>query len=131
MKVNGEVRNYIEKKVRKSFASQYAPIDAEIKKEQKRWNDLQDVLKQKLVSIILAEYDDDNAPAQAEFSVFCADGYRRYWQPQVISDLNDKRYAINEKVNEVVDDICLELSLGGTKADIEKLLDQYCPKEEE
>ena len=125
MRVSKTVREYIEKQV----ASKFPKTEEELNFEQlsnlvNRANDEYDKrmsqLKDKVVAELMEEY---NFPQQ----VLCKNngiGYNQFttWNTQAKQDSDTARRVREKAVQEKIDDIIVTLELGGTKADLEKML---------
>lgn len=125
MRVSKTVREYIEKQV----ASKFPKTEEELNYEQlsnlvnlanQEYDKRMSQLKDKVVAELMEEY---NFPQQ----VLCKNssiGYNQFttWNTQVKQDSDNARRVREKAVQEKIDDIIVTLELGGTKADLEKML---------
>ena len=125
MRVSKTVREYIEKQV----ASKFPKTEEELNYEQLsnlvnlanlKYDEKMSQLKDKVVAELMEEY---NFPRQ----VLCENyriGYQQFssWNTQARQDSDNARRVREKAVQEKIDDIIVTLELGGTKADLEKML---------
>lgn len=125
MRVSKTVREYIEKQV----ASKFPKTEEELNYEQlsnfvnlanQKYDERMLQLKDKVVAELMEEY---NFPRQ----VLCENhriGYQQFssWNTQARQDSDNARRVREAAVCEKIDDIIVTLELGGTKADLEKML---------
>ena len=125
MRVSKTVREYIEKQV----ASRFPKTEEELNYEQlsnlvdlanEEYDKRMSQLKDKVVAELMEEY---NFPQQ----VLCKNnsiGYHQFttWSTQAKQDSDNARRVRETAVREKIDDIIVSLELGGTKADLERML---------
>ena len=125
MRVSKTVREYIEKQV----ASKFPKTENELNYEQlsnlvnlanQEYDERMLQLKDKVVAELMEKY---NFPRQ----VLCEShriGYQQFssWNTQARQDSDNARRVREKAVQEKIDDIIVTLELGGTKADLEKML---------
>ena len=122
MRVSRLVKAYIVREVSKKFETAAKPLQ-EIRDKQDK--ECQAELKELLTEMnergkaILAKYP--------ELEIFCGHNAvfdMRYLSYKCTTELHQKITDLNKKKLQTIDDILISLELGGTKADLEKMLNE-------
>lgn len=132
MRVSKTVREYIEKQVQIRLEPKY---EAEKKLAKEREAAVEELRLGASDAAIAAytKYLDEHLPAVADFAKLCENGfpmtcYRR--DAIILSNHNDINSVyqwssrMRSEAKETVENIIVELELGGTKADLERLLNE-------
>lgn len=132
MKVTKLIREYVEDSVAKKFDPAFEALDAKSKVEEKR-------------KAISAFRDEMRAYLQAEFTKAFGDWYSEASASPISSisvsipwvletrfieaeEIETARSALKKQQEQAVKDILIELELGATKADLDKLLSAVNPR---
>lgn len=132
MRVSKTVREYIEKQVRIRLESKYK---TEKKLAEEQENIVGDILEGAAVAAEAAykHYMDEHFPAIADFAELNEGCYLcSFYRSSAISIKNRNDISsihgwhkrMKNEVNEIMENIIVELELGGTKADLERLLNE-------
>lgn len=125
MKVTNEIRSYVQKKVNALYEEKRNEAQAKIDQENEKIAATMDLVKAE-VALALNERFGDSVEAKD----ITIDVSRRsygggfYYQSPKFKDLVNERESITTAAIEKTDDIIAELALGGTKADIDRLLEE-------
>ena len=125
MRVSKTVREYIEKQVwakypkteRELYAEQISELVNQARKEH---NERLEKMKKELADEIVAKYGltEEMGKQDSSYHDYVFFTYNSPIQCRANTDKEERRKAVNQKI----DDIIVTLELGGTKADLEKML---------
>lgn len=126
MRVSKVVREYIEKQVNARYPKTENEIRAEqvrdlVNKANQEITELIDTAKREIANQIIAEYGLTEEMGKQEEKSYQDYKFNTWNSPIEIkanTDKQNRRQAVNQKI----EDIIVTLELGGTKADLEKML---------
>jgi flagellar biosynthesis component FlhA len=126
MRVSKTVREYIEKQV----CARYPKSENELKAEQikdlvnqanQEMTELMDKAKREISNQIIAKYgltEEMGEQSQSAYQDYKFNNFNSPLEIKANTDRQNRRQAVNQKI----EDIIVTLELGGTKADLEKML---------
>jgi hypothetical protein len=125
MRVSKTVREYIEKQVANKMPKtenelQYDKVEQTINKANEQFHKLMEQAKEKVVEQLQKEYglSTDMVEKKSHYS------YSPFgtWGTEIRQKADTDRQNRRVKINQKIEDIIVNLELGGTKADLEKML---------
>lgn len=125
MRVSKTVREYIEKQVANKMPKtenelQYDKVEQTINKANEQFHKLMEQAKEKVVEQLQKEYglSTDMVMEKSHYS------YSPFgsWNTEIRQKADTDRQNRRAKINQKIEDIIVNLELGGTKADLEKML---------
>ena len=125
MKVTNEIRSYVQKKVNALYEGKRNEAQAKIDQESEKIAATMDLIKSEVALALNERFGD-----AIEAKDITIDVSRRsygggfYYQSPKFKELCTEKESITQSAMEKIDDIIVELVLGGTKADIDRLLEE-------
>lgn len=125
MRVSKAVKEYIEKQVRAKFPKteeelQYEKVNHIVNAASNEYHELMKQAKQEIVEKLVKKYDltSDMVEEKTSYS------YSPFgtWKTKEREQANKAERERNTAINETIENIIVTLELGGTKADLEKML---------
>jgi hypothetical protein len=125
MRVSKTVKEYIEKQVRAKFPKteeelQYEKVNHIVNAASNEYHELMKQAKQEIVEKLVKKYDltSDMVEEKTSYS------YSPFgtWKTKAREQANKAEKERNTAINETIENIIVTLELGGTKADLEKML---------
>ena len=126
MKITNEVRTYVEKKVKAQFKAESDALTDALNAESAKLENAKEMAKQAAIEVLEKVYGEKIDEGSVYLSLNSQGYPYRGWAPAYKQELFDKQGALNRKISEIVEEILVDLSLGGTKADIERLISENC-----
>ena len=127
MRVSKVVREYIEKQVANKMPKtenelQYDKVERTINTANEQYHKLMEQAKEKIVEQLQKEYDLPNSMVEKRSSY----SYSPFstWGTDVRQKAETDRQNRRAETNKKIEDIIVTLELGGTKADLEKMLEE-------
>ena len=128
MRVSKAVKDYIEKQVCAKYPKSENELKAEqvkelVNKANQEMAELMDKAKKEISNQIIAKYGLTEEMGKQE-----QNSYQDYkfnsWNSPIEMKANTDRQNRKKAINEKIEDIIVNLELGGTKADLEKMLNE-------
>ena len=122
MRVTNEVKQYIAKRIRGLYQRQFDELDAKIKEENAKIeairHEVLDIFVEKLKAI---GYVDAEVGASVTYNTWRS--YRSGNNPY--DAINEEKNKLTDKINSQTDEVIVSLSLGGTKEDLDRILNGF------
>jgi len=122
MRVTNEVKQYIAKRIRSLYQKQFDELDAKIAEENAKIeairNEVLGIFVEKLKAI---GYEDAEIGASVTYNTWRL--YRSGNNP--CDALNAEKNKLTDKINSQTDEVIVSLSLGGTKEDLDRILNGF------
>lgn len=131
MRVTKKVQEYIERQVREKIYAKYEDERLEAERQSKIltdfWDEMTETVERQaeaMISDFLEKYGDIvEKTSDREIVSYCS--YVLQLKDKCyINSVHKWRERANKEVREIVDDIIVTLELGGTKADLDKMLSE-------
>lgn len=128
MRVSKVVREYIEKQVNAKYPKTENELKAEqvkdlVNKANQEMTELMDKAKREISNQIIAKYGLTEEMGRQE-----QNSYQDYkfnsWNSPIEMKANTDKQIRRKAINDKIEDIIVNLELGGTKADLEKMLSE-------
>lgn len=131
MRVTKKVQEYIERQVREKIYAKYEDERLEAEREDKIlsefWEKMTETVERQaeaMVNEFLEEYGDIVEKTSDREIVSYYPSVLRLKNKCYINSVHKWRERANKEVREIVDDIIVTLELGGTKADLDRMLSE-------
>lgn len=128
MKVTKEVQNYLDKKLSKVYEIKRAPLIERSNAERQKIISVMDELYVYIADRLNKEFGDTIAPQNVSLSInsyYRSDyGSDRGYRSPEFKKIDEEHGRINMMQREKLDDIVVELALGGTKDDLDRLISE-------
>lgn len=130
MRVTKTIKEYIEKKVDEKISAKYEAEKLEAERQIKIENEILEAASEAALKVFTETIK--NAAKNIEFLEIHEECFPNYYRSNAISikdrcyvnSIHNWRTRKNKEVKEKVDDIIVALELGGTKADLDKMLSE-------
>lgn len=125
MRVSKTVKDYIEKQVRAKFPKteeelQYEKVNHNVGTANSEYHELMTQARQEIVKKLVEKYGlTDNMVEEKTSYAYSPFGT---WKTKEREQANKAERERNTAINETIENIVVTLELGGTKADLEKML---------
>lgn len=121
MKVTKQVEQYISKKIEAKFADELNELNRERQAITDKFDKAKEKASEAALAIIKDEMDMSMDECYVDMNIRARRGYS-WFNP---ADEIDKKFAeIRGRINEITEDIIVNISLGGTKADLDTMIQE-------
>jgi len=124
MRVTNVIQDYIESKVRQAYKGQFDEIESQLEKATKAIDDMFTEAKAAVTDVVKKYFDDDLSKKHIYIRIDTSNyGNDTYFSDE-FNRIRDKRDDVEMKIREKTKEIGIELALGGTKKDLDRLISE-------
>lgn len=124
MRITNVIQDYIESKVRQAYKGQFDEIESQLEKATKTIDDMFTEAKAAVADVVKKYFDDDLSKKYIYIHIDTSNYGRDIYFSDEYARIRDKKNDVERKIGKKTKEIGIELALGGTKKDLDRLISE-------